>query len=324
MLFDQNMIIDATRGSIARFVNHSCEPNCEMVKWIVRGKPRMALFAGKKPIMTGEELTYDYNFDPFSTQNMQECRCGSKNCRGVLGPKPQEPKVSKSLAEGVTKAVKGAVSAGKRKLKELLSGEKDDNEKAETKKRKIAIPVNKSTPAKALAAAKTVARRVSMSVKASTKRGNSIIGRTPKPKSLKQTIKTYGSANGLKQAKLSSRNSSLTIVAHDEEESAPKDTPKKDNGRGLTAAQRDAAYETELKRFESGVLPKSVKKIVVLSIKKRTPKLIKKSPVKNARVSKSPEKQSPGKKTTPKKSSMKKTTPKKSIRVVTTAADEAD
>jgi SET domain-containing protein len=41
MLFDQNMIIDATRGSIARFVNHSCEPNCEMVKWIVGGKPHI-------------------------------------------------------------------------------------------------------------------------------------------------------------------------------------------------------------------------------------------------------------------------------------------
>ena len=57
------MIIDATRGSIARFVNHSCEPNCKMIKWTVAGKPRMALFAGEKGIMTGEELTYDYNFE---------------------------------------------------------------------------------------------------------------------------------------------------------------------------------------------------------------------------------------------------------------------
>src|SRR6266487_5673004 len=63
MLFDQNMIIDATRGSIARFVNHSCEPNCRMEKWTVAGKPRMALFAGDHGIMTGEELTYDYNFE---------------------------------------------------------------------------------------------------------------------------------------------------------------------------------------------------------------------------------------------------------------------
>ncbi|KAI9374679.1 hypothetical protein BJX61DRAFT_274458 [Aspergillus egyptiacus] len=63
MYFDQNMIIDATRGSIARFVNHACQPNCRMEKWTVAGKPRMALFAGDRGIMTGEELTYDYNFE---------------------------------------------------------------------------------------------------------------------------------------------------------------------------------------------------------------------------------------------------------------------
>ncbi len=63
MTFDQNMIIDATRGSVARFINHSCEPNCRIIKWTVAGKPRMALFAGEEGIMTGEELTYDYNFE---------------------------------------------------------------------------------------------------------------------------------------------------------------------------------------------------------------------------------------------------------------------
>ena len=63
MLFDQNMIIDATRGSIARFVNPSSKPNCKMDKWTVAGKPRMAQVAGEQGIMTGEELTYDYNFE---------------------------------------------------------------------------------------------------------------------------------------------------------------------------------------------------------------------------------------------------------------------
>lgn len=63
MYFDQNMIIDATRGSIARFVNHACEPNCRMEKWTVAGKPRMALFAGDRGVSTGEELSYDYNFE---------------------------------------------------------------------------------------------------------------------------------------------------------------------------------------------------------------------------------------------------------------------
>jgi len=72
MTFDQNMIIDATTcGSSARFVNHSCEPNCKMEKWTVAGKPRMALFAGENGIMSGEELTYDYNFEYVAHQIIQ-------------------------------------------------------------------------------------------------------------------------------------------------------------------------------------------------------------------------------------------------------------
>lgn len=136
MSFDQNMIIDATTGSIARFVNHSCSPNCRMIKWIVAGQPRMALFAGDRPIMTGEELTYDYNFDPFSAKNVQKCLCGAPNCRGVLGPKPKEVKPPKPAKEEAGKkkgSIKNSVKAGKRKLKELLS---NDDSKT-TKKRKI-------------------------------------------------------------------------------------------------------------------------------------------------------------------------------------------
>lgn len=139
MSFDQNMIIDATTGSIARFVNHSCSPNCRMIKWIVAGQPRMALFAGDRPIMTGEELTYDYNFDPFSAKNVQKCLCGAPNCRGVLGPKPKEVKPPKPAKEDAGKkkgSVKSSVKAGKRKLKELLSNDRDGDSKS-TKKRKI-------------------------------------------------------------------------------------------------------------------------------------------------------------------------------------------
>jgi [histone H3]-lysine4 N-trimethyltransferase ASH1L len=108
MDFDQQMILDATRGSIARFVNHSCEPNCKMVKWTVSGTPRMALFAGEKGIMTGEELTYDYNFSPYSVKNVQECRCGAPSCRGILGPKPKE----------IREALKPLTTGGKRKLQQ--------------------------------------------------------------------------------------------------------------------------------------------------------------------------------------------------------------
>lgn len=125
MSFDQNMIIDATTGSIARFVNHSCNPNCRMIKWIVSGQPRMALFAGDKPIMTGEELTYDYNFDPFSAKNVQSCLCGEPNCRGILGPKTREQKAKVNLQ----KAVKETISTGKRKLKEMIGDGEDKTNK---------------------------------------------------------------------------------------------------------------------------------------------------------------------------------------------------
>ncbi|KAK2743418.1 hypothetical protein FQN57_004883 [Myotisia sp. PD_48] len=99
MYFDQNMVIDATRGSIARFVNHSCEPNCKMEKWTVAGKPRIALFAGENGIMTGEELSYDYNFDPYSQKNVQQCFCGTPSCRGILGPRPKAPAKSNEPKE---------------------------------------------------------------------------------------------------------------------------------------------------------------------------------------------------------------------------------
>lgn len=99
MTFEQRLIIDATKGSIARFVNHSCEPNCTMEKRTVAGVPRMALFAGPNGIMTGEELTYDYNFDPFSDKNVQVCRCGAPTCRGYLGPRMNEAEKRQMLRE---------------------------------------------------------------------------------------------------------------------------------------------------------------------------------------------------------------------------------
>ncbi|KAK4153708.1 hypothetical protein C8A00DRAFT_15076 [Chaetomidium leptoderma] len=185
MSFDQNMIIDATTGSIARFVNHSCSPNCRMIKWIVSGQPRMALFAGDRPISTGDELTYDYNFDPFSAKNVQKCLCGSANCRGVLGPKPKEVKppkpakeekkttktASKSSAKASTKAsAKGSAKASvktstktsvKRKLKDAFDFDGDDEDDAKTvKKRKIraATGLKRSLSSASLKKAKGVAK----------------------------------------------------------------------------------------------------------------------------------------------------------------------
>ena len=130
MDFDQGMILDATRGSIARFVNHSCSPNCRMIKWTVQGKPRMALFAGDNGIMTAEELTYDYNFNPYSMKNVQECRCGAENCRGVLGPKPKE----------IKDALNPIANGGKRKIQQVVEDAVEGVKQA-AKKRKLNVPV---------------------------------------------------------------------------------------------------------------------------------------------------------------------------------------
>jgi histone-lysine N-methyltransferase ASH1L len=86
---DGGMVIDGHRmGGECRFVNHSCQPNCEIQKWTVNGLYRMALFS-LKDIEPAEELTYDYNFSLFNPHEGQSCQCGSVKCRGVIGGRTQ-------------------------------------------------------------------------------------------------------------------------------------------------------------------------------------------------------------------------------------------
>lgn len=78
--------IDATKkGSLARFINHSCQPNCETRKWNVLGEVRVGIFA-KQDIPIGMELSYDYNFEWFGGA-MVRCLCGAASCSGFLGAK---------------------------------------------------------------------------------------------------------------------------------------------------------------------------------------------------------------------------------------------
>jgi SET domain-containing protein len=60
MSMDNNEVIDPTfYGNIARFINHSCEPNCQTQKWNVLGEIMVGIFA-LKDIKENEELTFDY------------------------------------------------------------------------------------------------------------------------------------------------------------------------------------------------------------------------------------------------------------------------
>jgi hypothetical protein len=86
---DSQTIIDAGRkGSLARFLNHSCNPNCIAQKWDVNGVTRVGIFA-KQKINAGEELTYDYNFLGFWKDGKEHrCNCGASNCSGFFGKRP--------------------------------------------------------------------------------------------------------------------------------------------------------------------------------------------------------------------------------------------
>jgi uncharacterized protein len=87
MLFTVNddTVIDGTRrGNSARWINHSCEPNCE-----VSDKNDRIYIDTRRVIRPGEELTYDYNLqigEPHTrkAKRANPCYCGARKCRGTL------------------------------------------------------------------------------------------------------------------------------------------------------------------------------------------------------------------------------------------------
>ena len=84
MRTENGEIIDPTTyGNVARFINHSCEPNCETRKWTVGKEISVGIFA-RRDIEEDEELTFDYQFDTFKTP-FTKCYCGTKKCKGYLG-----------------------------------------------------------------------------------------------------------------------------------------------------------------------------------------------------------------------------------------------
>ncbi|XP_077064612.1 histone-lysine N-methyltransferase 2A isoform X2 [Siphateles boraxobius] len=81
---DDYGVVDATmHGSAARFINHSCEPNCYSRVVSVDGQKHIVIFAMRK-IYRGEELTYDYKFPIEEPGNKLPCNCGAKTCRKFL------------------------------------------------------------------------------------------------------------------------------------------------------------------------------------------------------------------------------------------------
>ena len=81
---DDNTLIDAAvNGNEARFINHSCDPNCEAVD-----EDGRIFIEAIRNIQPGVELTYDYQYrssEPLSkAKKNYPCFCGAKNCRGTI------------------------------------------------------------------------------------------------------------------------------------------------------------------------------------------------------------------------------------------------
>ena len=91
---DDKLCIDAgVGGNAARFINHSCDPNCETLI-----EDRRVFIEAIRDILPGEELGYDYQLTWESTDDPDElalfaCRCGARVCRGtMLDPVPLDKK----------------------------------------------------------------------------------------------------------------------------------------------------------------------------------------------------------------------------------------
>jgi len=79
-------VIDASfGGNEARFINHSCDPNCETVI-----EQSRVFVEAIRDIAVGDELSYDYGYERDGTETPDEefrvygCRCGSPACRGTI------------------------------------------------------------------------------------------------------------------------------------------------------------------------------------------------------------------------------------------------
>ena len=83
---DDGRVIDAAiRGNAARWINHSCAPNCETYE-DDRGR---VYVAARRKIRPGEELSYDYRLEIEGKvgkrmRKAYACRCGARRCRGTM------------------------------------------------------------------------------------------------------------------------------------------------------------------------------------------------------------------------------------------------
>ena len=98
---NDDYVIDANvDGNAARWINHSCKPNCEAVFHEHPGDDRSkdtVWIESKRAIKPGEELSYNYGITlaEAHTPKMKKlwaCKCGARNCTGTMLQPKRKPK----------------------------------------------------------------------------------------------------------------------------------------------------------------------------------------------------------------------------------------
>ena len=115
---DNRIVIDGgVGGSDVRYINHSCDPNCETII-----DDRRVFIEAIRNIKKGDELGYDYLIerDPSDAPDIDviwACRCGAAQCRGtmLLPHKPKRKKTKKSAKKSAKKSVKKKATTRKKK-----------------------------------------------------------------------------------------------------------------------------------------------------------------------------------------------------------------
>jgi uncharacterized protein len=135
MLFqiDKDRVIDGTRGGDARYINHSCDPNCEAVQYGDK-----IFIEALRAINKGEELVYDYHLQVAGkiTDKVKKeyaCFCGSPKCRGTqIAAEILKKQAKKDEKKRKEKEQKAALKEEKKKKK----AEEKAAKKEEKKKKK--------------------------------------------------------------------------------------------------------------------------------------------------------------------------------------------
>ena len=129
---NEDRVIDALHGgNSSRWINHSCDPNCEADE----DNDRIFIKAIRN-IKAGEELNYDYGLiidEPYTKKLKAEypCWCGSAHCRGTL----LSPKERKDTPKTPSQKKAKAKEKAKDKVQTKAKGKNKSDAKAKDKKK---------------------------------------------------------------------------------------------------------------------------------------------------------------------------------------------